>query len=141
MGKRKKTKDIDPSLIEHIIPLVDVAAHLPIIAFEAIEKYTVGELVEFAKANDLDITKARRPGKQPLKGQTEATSTLDDIVFRMVKSVGRKRKDKRVYIRDLVSRLPEYSDQQIRRALVRLTKREQIEAEGSTKDKSYKAAA
>lgn len=137
----KKTKAIDPSLLEHIALLVDVASHLPILVYEAVEDYTVRELVVFAKEHDLDVAKARRPGKQASKGQTEATATLDDKVFRIVKSIGRKRKDKRVVMRDLVDKLSNYSDQQIRRALVRLTKREQIQSEGSTKDKSYRIAA
>lgn len=138
---KKKPKSIDTNLLEHIAPLVDVALHLPIIAYEAVESMTVSELVSIAKTHNLPASKGRRAGKHVSKGQTEATATLDDIVFKLVKSIGRKRKDKRVVMRDLVSKLPDYSDQQIRRALVRLTTRKMLKTHGSTKDKSYQAAA
>lgn len=141
MSSKKKPKTIDPELLEHIAPLVDVAAHLPIIAYEAVEDMTVGELVAFAKANNLDVAKARRSGRQPSKGQTEATAVLDEKVMRLVKAIGRKRKDKSVVMKDLVPKLPDYSDQQIRRSLVRLATTKAIKTNGSTKDKTYRAAA
>ncbi len=138
---KKKTKTIDPTLLEHIAPLVDVASHLPIIAFEVIENMTVGELVAVAKTHNLDVAKARRPGRQAAKGQTEATAELDEKVLKMVKSIGRKRKNREVVMKDLVGKLPDYSDQQIRRSLVRLAKAKLIKTNGSTKDKSYRLAA
>ncbi len=132
---------INDELLAHIVPLVDAAAHLPILAYEAMEDLTVGELVKFARANDLDVAKARRPGKQPTKGQTEATAELDGRVFVLVRSIGSQRKDRQVAMKDLGPKLVDYSDQQIRRSLVRLTERKEIKTRGSTKDKTYCVAA
>lgn len=57
----------------------------------------------------------------------------------MVNGIAAKKGE--VKIKDLQPKLKSFSDQQIRRSLVRLTKDKKIRKEGATKNTVYKAAA
>lgn len=128
-----------PPALKEVSALVYEAQNLPVFAFDAIKAWTVGDIVKWAQKLGLKV-EPRRRRKQSAKGQTEATEELDEKVLSLVRSVGRKRKDKKVVMKDLVPRLDDYSDQQIRRALVRLTTKKSIKAHGATKDKTYEVA-
>lgn len=138
----KKTKKavvkINEDVLEHVVPILEAIEQLPEAAYRGIRGLTVSDLRLYGRKNEEDMLKAKKRSRK--KGQTSATAELDDAVLEAVTSVGNEREDGRVVMRDLEPELPQYSNQQIRRSLVRLSKQKLIKSEGSTKDKSYRAA-
>jgi hypothetical protein len=148
MSKKKNTKPVEPqtpswtkpTVLKKVSAFLHEATELPAAAFEELKEWKVGDIVTWVKKLELQVKPRQHKGRQAAKGQTEATSELDGTVLSLIRSIGRKRKDRLVVMKDLAAKLDDYSDQQIRRALVRLTSKKSIKAHGATKDKTYEAA-
>ena len=93
-----------------------------------------------AKSSAKKTKKVAPPKPQTAKGagQTKATQQLDAAVLDEVSKLSKKIGE--VKLGDLMERLPDHSDQQIRRSLARNVKAGAIVREGATKNTVYRVA-
>lgn len=135
--KTNANQTIKPELLEHIVPMVEIIEQLPEAVYKGVRGLTISDIRSFARKNEEELLKAKRRGRE--KGQTQATAELDDQVLKAVTKLGKKHEDHAVTMSVLVDELVEFSDQQIRRSLVRLADRKVIKADGNTRNKTYRA--